>query len=46
MSKSNIDHLLETVVAKALGVKVLRPVTIHRLQRRTPRAHRPISHAA
>ena len=46
MRKSDIDHLLEAAVAKALGVKLPRLITTRRLRRRSAQVHRPMSHAA
>lgn len=45
MRKTDLDHLLEAAVAKALGVKL--PRTIHAAHRPARKnAHRPIKHAA
>ncbi len=45
MRKSEIDHLLEAAVAKALGVKM--PRNINAVPRRVKKAaHRPVKHAA
>ena len=45
MRKTDLDHLLETAVAKALGVKM--PRNIHAARRPVRKsAHRPIKHAA
>ena len=46
MRKSDIDHMLEVAVAKALGVKLphLRPTA--RPARKSAHAHRSIEHAA
>jgi hypothetical protein len=45
MRKTDLDHLLEAAVAKALGVKL--PRNIHAARRPARKsAHRPIKHAA
>jgi hypothetical protein len=45
MRKTELDHLLETAVAKALGVKL--PRSVHAVRRPARKsAHRPIKHAA
>ena len=47
MRKSDIDYLLEAAVAKALGLKLPRPITTRLAQNRAAaQVHRPISHAA
>ena len=46
MRKSDIDHLLEAAVARALGVKMPRPIATRRPRRRLAQVDRAISHAA
>jgi hypothetical protein len=46
MRKSEIDHMLEVAVAKALGVKLPHLRTAARPTRKATQAHRPIRHAA
>jgi len=46
MRKSEIDHMLEVAVAKALGVKLPHLRTAARPVRRSTHAHRQIRHAA
>ena len=45
MRKTELDHLLEAAVAKALGVKL--PRNLHAAPQRARKpAHRPVKHAA
>lgn len=46
MRKSEIDHMLEVAVAKALGVKLPHLRTAARPARKSAHAHRQIKHAA
>jgi hypothetical protein len=46
MRKSEIDHMLEVAVAKALGVKLPHMRTAARPSRKANNAHRAIKHAA
>lgn len=46
MRKSEIDHMLEVAVAKALGVKLPHLRTAARPARKPTRAHRPVKRAA
>ena len=46
MRKSEIDHMLEVAVAKALGVKLPHLRTGVRPARKSAHAHRAIKHAA
>jgi hypothetical protein len=46
MRKSEIDHMLEVAVAKALGVKLPHLRTGVRPSRKSAHAHRPVKHAA
>jgi hypothetical protein len=46
MRKSEIDHMLEVAVAKALGVKLPHMRTAARPSRKGSNAHRAIKHAA
>ena len=46
MRKSEIDHMLEVAVAKALGVKLPHLRTAARPARKSAHAHRQIQHAA
>jgi len=46
MRKSQIDHMLEVAVAKALGVKLPHLRTAMRPARKSAHAHRAIKHAA
>ena len=46
MRKSEIDHMLEVAVAKALGVKLPHLRTAARPARRSTHTHRAIKHAA
>ena len=46
MRKTEIDHLLEVAVAKALGVKLPHLRTAMRPARKSPRPHRAIKRAA
>jgi hypothetical protein len=47
MRKTELDHLLETAVAKALGVKLPRRMNAaHRPMRKSAQGHRHIKHAA
>ena len=45
MRKTELDHLLEAAVAKALGVKLPRAINAAPRRTRKP-AHRPVKHAA
>ena len=45
MRKTDLDHLLEAAVAKALGVKLPRNIQAARRAVRKA-AHRPVKHAA
>jgi hypothetical protein len=46
MRKSDIDHMLEVAVAKALGVKLPHLRTAARPTRKPVHAHRPVRRAA
>jgi hypothetical protein len=46
MRKSEIDHMLEVAVARALGVKMPHLRTAVRPARKSTRAHRAVKHAA
>jgi len=46
MRKSEIDHMLEVAVAKALGVKLPHLRTGVRPARKSAHAHRAVKHAA
>lgn len=46
MRKSEIDHMLEVAVAKALGVKLPHLRTAARPTRKATHAHRAVKHAA
>ena len=46
MRKSEIDHMLEVAVAKALGVKLPHLRTAVRPARKATNGHRSIKHAA
>lgn len=46
MRKSEIDHMLEVAIAKALGVKLPDLRTAARPARKQPRANRAVRHAA
>ena len=46
MRKSDIDHMLEVAVAKALGVKLPHLRTAARPTRKSVHAHRPVRRAA
>ena len=46
MRKSEIDHMLEVAVAKALNVKLPHLRTAARSARKSAHAHRQIRHAA